>query len=140
MKKCCWLLLLVLVCAVFIGCGSAESTQLPASVKAEMDAAWLKKEGKNLPWDGESGYYGTYDGAVVYIEEGQLTAITEKVVADQKFVWPSSFTINVYKDGVFYDLEGAYAQGILTQKNIERIAKLHDEYLSEKTNWGDQRP
>lgn len=121
---------LMLLCAVFSGCDGLGKASVSAEVKAEMDKIWLSQKGEKLPWDGESGYYGTYDGAVVYIDVGLLGAITEKVVADQKFVWSSSFTIQVYKDGAFYDLETAYEKGLLTKENIGTIAKRHEEYRS----------
>lgn len=148
MKKYVYFLLLAVLFTSFIGCankGSAElsaeaKTGLSAEVKAEMEAAWLKQNGRELPWNGEDGYYGVYNGAVVYLESGPLTAVTEKEVAGETFVWPRSFVIYVYKDGEFYDLETAYENGLLTKKNIKSIAKRHDEYLSERTNRGDYRP
>lgn len=140
MKKYIYFLLLTVLFTMLIGCENKESAGLSAEVKAEMEAAWLKQNGRELPWNGEDGYYGTYNGAVVYIDGGQLTVITKIEVAGEEFSWPSSFTIYAYKDGWFYDLETAYEKGILTEKNIKSIAERHDEYLSVKTNWGDYRP
>ena len=124
----------------FIGCGNKGSaelsteakTGLSAEVQAEMEAAWLEREGRELPWNGETGYYGTYNGAVVYISFGHATMVVEKEVAGETFVWPRSFVIYAYKDGEFYDLETAYEKGVLTKKNIKSIAKRHDEYLAER--------
>ena len=140
MKKYIYFLLLTVLFTMLIGCENKESAGLSAEVKAEMEAAWLKQNGRELPWNGEDGYLGTYNGAVVYIDGGQLTVITKIEVAGEEFSWPSSFTIYAYKDGWFYDLETAYEKGILTEKNIKSIAERHDEYLSVKTNWGDYRP
>lgn len=132
MKKYVYFLLLAVLFTMLMGCGNKESTALSAEMKAEMDAAWLKQNGRKLPWNGEDGYYGTYNGAVVYLESGQLSAVTEKEVAGETFVWPRSFVIYAYKDGEFYDLETAYEKGVLTKKNIKSIAKRHDEYLAER--------
>lgn len=140
MKTCHLLLVLGLICLFLVGCGNAGSSELSAEVKAEMDVAWQRQKGEKLQWDGVSGYYGTYGGVVVYIVSGDDGAIGKRVVAGEVFSWPSSFVIYAYKDGDFYDLEMAYEKGVLTKKNIESIAERHDEYLSERTNWGDYRP
>ena len=141
MKKKYYIVILLLFCGVLIAIGiKANSFKVPKAVKAEMEAAWLEQNGRELPWNGEDGYYGTYNGAVVYINGGQLTMITKIEVAGEEFSWPNSFVIYAYKDGEFYDLETAYEKGILTKWNIKSIAKRHDEYLSERTNRGDYRP
>lgn len=134
------LLLLGLICLFLAGCANAGSSELSAEVKEEMDVAWRRQKGEKLQWDGVSGYYGTYGGVVVCIFWGDDGAIGKRVVAGETFSWPSSFEIYAYKDGEFYNLETAYEKGFLTKKNIESIAQRHDEYLSERTNWGDYRP
>lgn len=144
MKKYVYFLLLAVLFTSFIGCANKESaelsteakTGLSAEVQAEMEAAWLKQNGRELPWNGENGYYGTYDSAVVYLDVGLLPAVTEKVIAGESFVWPRTFEIRVYKDGEFYKLETAYEKGILTKKDIKSIAKRHDECLAERRATG----
>ncbi len=140
MKKRHYILLLLLLCVVFTACGKGRTDLPSAALKAEMQAAWLQQTGRELPWDGATGCYGIYDGAVVYLSEGQADMIDEKMVAGYKFAWPSTFTIRVYKAGEFLTLEEAYEAGILTEKQVGEIAKYHDEYLSVRTNWGDWRP
>lgn len=103
---------------------------LSAETKEAMEATWKRQKGYKLSWDG-SGYYGTYDGTVVFFISGDLMAEMNKEVAGETFYWPYAGEIYAYKEDWFYKLEAAYEKGFLTKKNIKRIAELHDEHFSE---------
>ena len=130
MKKYIYFLLLAVLFTTFMGCGNKDSAVLSAEVKEAMEVTWRRQKGGKLLWDG-SGYYGTYDGTVVFFISGDLTAEMNKEVAGETFWWPYVGEIYAYKDDWFYKLEAAYEKGFLTKKNIKRIAELHNEYLSE---------
>lgn len=131
------LFLLFLICSIFMGCGNKNGTAVSAALKAEINEAWQKENGHKLSWDGESGYYGTYQGAVVFLYDGEMAAqaITEITVAGENFIWPNAFVIWVYQDAKFYDLSTAYEMGMLTQENVKSIAERHEDYLYTVTNW-----
>jgi hypothetical protein len=102
----------------------------------EMQAAWLDEYKVKIPWDGKTGYYGTYQGdVVVWFEQGVLAVASERKVAGEMFWWPSSFVIQVYHDGEFLLLEKAYEEGWLTQKDIRTIAKRHTKQVNSHFPW-----
>ena len=146
MKKCVYLLLVIMVFTACVGCGNKASAELTDKLRSEIVEKWREKTGLEAQWDGKSGYYGTYNGIVVFNNNGidygvgvmYLDAITKITVGGMDFSWPNAFTIYAYKDGQFYNLETAYENGLLTKKNIERIAEHHEEYLYTVTNW--ERP
>jgi hypothetical protein len=51
------------------------------------------------------------------------------VIAGITFVYPDTNTIRAWKDGIFYNLQDAYALGLLTQEDIQSI---HDRYSDSK--------
>ncbi len=129
--------LLVLICCLLTGCGKTNKSVLSVGLKSEVEEMWLKRTGRELSLDSESGYYGMYQGMVVFHSTPEQSAaeITEIVIAGQSFVWPSGFSIMAYWNGEFIYLEEAYTKGMLTQESIQDIAERHEEYLYMKTNW-----
>lgn len=128
------IILLMLVCCT--SCGGKDTEPLSDKLWTEMQASWLDEYKVKIPWDGETGYYGTYqEDVVVYIDVGPLAMITEITVAGVKFSWPSSFVIRVYSEGEFSNLETAYEKGLVTQEDVSSIADKHEDYLYACTNW-----
>ena len=74
-------------------------------------------------------YYGTYnDAVVIYYAGGGIgytCAETTDYVAGCKFHYADGNTIKVWKDGDLYVMKSAYEEGVLTKKQVERIAELH---------------
>lgn len=132
MRKWYYVLILLLLCVAFIVCGT-RSTRFPsAKLKAEIEEAWQKKTGYKLNLDdGCHGYYGTYDGAVVFFGYGATMAVWKINVAGVEFQWNHGANLKVYKEGEFYSLEEAYELGLLTEKNIKSISKYHERFKAE---------
>lgn len=106
-----------------------ETEPLSEAKKREMKDAWRENKEDNLVWD---AYYGTYDGCIVVLDPGNLTAIRSIEVAGYNFIFGNSFTIWVYRNGEFYKLEEAYEAGILIETQIAAIFERHADYLKEK--------
>jgi len=148
MKKYYFYLSLLLMSILLAGCGKTREPELMALSEekiAEIVNAWEKKTGVETQWDGEEGYYGTYQGSVVFhsagIEKGiHMSSHWVITVGGVNYEWTHSFNIYVYSDKKIYDLETAYKNGLITEANLERIADYHYDYLSDRTNGKYTRP
>jgi len=74
------------------------------------------------------GYYGTFNGAVVVMMDGFCydQVCLDAVVADSVIHYGDSNTIQVWKNGVFYELNEAYERGLLTKNDVKMIAVWHN--------------
>lgn len=93
----------------------------------KLQRAWFAKHG-TVPSFSEKGilrYYGRFDGYDIVFEYGMLTAISSETIAGYKFENPNSFMLYAIKDGEFYILKNVYADGLIYEKSIEQIWKIH---------------
>lgn len=78
----------------------------------------------------EEIYYGTFDDAVVWFQQGNADAEENFKVAGYPFYFPNSFNINIYENGIFYSMEEAYLRGILSVADISIISQRHIQMLN----------
>ena len=74
-------------------------------------------------------YYGTYNGYIVLFSEesgwdNRLTIGQDAV----ELTHGTPFMVYAYKSGVFYTISEAYADGFLSDDDIEQIAVRHDQF------------
>ena len=94
---------------------------LAADIEAQMRQDWQEQFGYPFRFD---EYLGTFNGAVVIFISGDTGDSVEKVIAGVTFSHSSSCVISVWKEGVFFALEKAYQERILTQENIVKIGNV----------------
>ncbi len=73
-------------------------------------------------------FYGIYDGAAVFFIPGDDCRVKTVTISGVEFSYNYGWTILVWKDGKFYNLENyelILENSILTQKDIEEIGKVH---------------
>lgn len=71
-------------------------------------------------------YYGRYGDATVGLLQLHADAVvTQEIVGDYVFAYPTSNTILVLVDETFMRLDAAYASGYLTEADIKQIYALH---------------
>ena len=140
MKKIVSILLLALVTALALsGCGvkAHEPVPLTEEEKAQLLSDFAgTREGGNLalgipvlnygvdkidgPYQGII-VFGKYGDAAVFFLAGQLTVETKIGAAGRTFYFGSSFILKASKGGSFMELEDAYKEKLLTQKDIDDI-------------------
>ncbi len=151
-------LCLLLVASVFAGCAEAvlqdqnpaaqtppTTTQRPTDVAADMlteekiqeiEQAWLASMGELPQWyidlQGRPAagirYYGTYNGFDILFKGTAVGADTTKTIGGVSFTYSNSFVLYAYADGVFYELEEAYADGLISQESLKAAADIHLGY------------
>lgn len=106
---------------------------LSAKMKDEVETAYERtyEEEINLLAAEESGffgtrYYGTYNGAVVFVPRVEAESMSRIEIEGEVFEWYDGRT--VYKDGRFLKMEEACAQGILTLNDIKKILRTDKLY------------
>ena len=124
-------LCLALICCLLCSCSSASVQNTGPSepsdwekMKLEINTAVEQQFGVS-PSGLVGEYYGRYDGWVVFIIPTNLAEVTYQEIGGYEFAWHSSFFMGAYKDGVVYEAEVAYQQGILPQWVI---AAAHDRH------------
>lgn len=80
-------------------------------------------------------YLGTYDGCAVLYVDTSMTAIGEIMVADVTLINHNSFSIKVYRDHTFYDLETAFVDGLISYENLKKVGIAHIEKHNGITDW-----
>lgn len=135
MKKFFISLVFALICSVFV-C-ACNVTKVPEntepSVITEIRTAYYNKYKEHFVSeyytytadDITIDYYGEFNGAhVVYISApcfSYTTAIEERTIDGVTIVYPTSQTLEVYKDGGFYFLETAFENGFIDHGNLVDI-------------------
>ena len=106
---------------------------LSAKMREEVEKAyeWRYEEEINLLEAEESDifgtrYYGTYNGAVVFVPQVEADSMSRIEIDGEVFEWYDGRT--VYKDGKFVTMEEACGQGILTLKDIKIILRVDKHY------------
>lgn len=110
--------------------------QLTAEKMEEIEAAWLASKGHRPGWYTEADsqpvdglrYYGSYNGYDILFEGTELTCVTTKEIGGVSFTCAQSFVLYAYSDGVFYELEEAFAHGLISEENLQEAAKIHLSY------------
>ena len=74
--------------------------------------------------------YGTYNGCVPVILGGSgigsvMTEEWEEVVSGYEFWYSEGYRIKIWYAGNFYNLQEAYDKGLLMEKDLGLIAKIH---------------
>lgn len=89
----------------------------------------LKNNIKELDNITVSNYFGTYNDAVVLMisEGGYFPSITIETVDGIEFRYPNSIKISVYKNKLFYDLNKAFEDNLVTHNELVEINKLFNE-------------
>ena len=107
-----------------------------------MDRAYL-----NYIYDGASNeddedtvsgmqYYGTFEGYMIFMDAGNLSAISEVSIGGRIFRWGSaSLRLIAYKNGTPYDLRELYNDGDISDTAIDAILQRHKEYHATKHGW-----
>ena len=72
-------------------------------------------------------YYGTFGNCVIWAEVGDTEAVTEYDLDGIKLFFSNGAVIRVYRNGKIYDLQDAFANGIL---DIDNARKLYHRYLT----------
>lgn len=103
---------------------SEEKTQ-------EINSAFFNKYGDEFH---SYRYYGEYNGCYVFFRSGIADATETKLIAGCYFYHTKLFNLYAYKDGVFYNLDAAYEKGLITQKQVEKVMYVHDEYAELERN------
>jgi len=126
--------LTALLCAmIFISCpGNGKGNgllKLDPVIEAQIKQDWEEQFGRPF-WFAD--YLGTYNGAVVIFifRESDDTGLMMQVIAGVTFTHNLISEIRVWKKGIFFTLQEAYQEGILTQENIVRIGNTFNKNLS----------
>lgn len=144
MRRLSFLLTVFLLLTFLVGCGGSTSipylSELSAQRKTEVEVAWQKQYGKELLWNesddyvsGHARYYGTYKGMVFwFIADSDVAATGSITVAGQKMIWGYDFNIYVYVDETVCTISQAYSRELLSDKDVNQIAAIHDHYVIQK--------
>ena len=127
-------MVIILLLAAFASCGDNKRPTLSERKKEAINEAWMKKADETLSWsDIDAGvysgarYYGTFNGFDIILIEyvSVVDSGGHMVVAKYVFRHNTSFNLYAYKDGVFYTLNEAYENTLLTRKQIKKIYDIH---------------
>ena len=110
----------------------AVSQSFTAELESRIKADFLQEFGYELYFGDEllNKFYGLYNGSAVFFIAGVDAAIKNATISGVSFRCNYSWTILVWKDGIFYDLEDIeviFDVGILTQSDLEQIGVAHAE-------------
>ena len=122
---------------------SATQTQqqnvqyLSAEKKLAIEAAWKAHTGDAFDqWysevDGKSEdgvrYYGTYGEVDVLFEPTFGEAITVQRIGGVMIQHSNTFELYAFADGKLYDLQDAFAEGLIDEEAMQTVARLHVQY------------
>lgn len=105
--------------------------EIPAEKEREIVQAWLAAyphsdlDADDLSLDVRGVFGDTY---VFYLcgPFGVSTVITDILVGNILFEYPSSYTLDVYHGGTFYTLEMAFENGLLTRSDLLALQKNYN--------------
>lgn len=113
---------LIMSLGLLTGCKDGQETRI-----REDYLAFMNSQGENemtLKDIKILDNYGTYNEAVVVrINRGAYEVVTTIQVGSVEFKFNNTNTPLVWKDGQFFELSVAYYKGLLTQNNLEALAK-----------------
>lgn len=122
MKKLIMLMIVVFFAVSLVGCKKQQETKIKEDYLNFMHSqSQIEMDPKDII---VLDNYGTYnDAVVVRIKRGAYEVITTVRVGGIDFTFNNTNTPLVWKAGDFFELSDAYSMGILTQKNLEALAK-----------------
>ncbi len=86
-------------------------------------------------------YYGTYNGYDAVAVKGQLSGLSMRL-GDEYFYESSSCVIYLHRDGKFIFLEDAYRNGLISDRNLRKVAQAHYDrvarYISARDVYREQ--
>jgi len=106
------------------GCGK-EDLKLDEELKSRIEQDYLQQFGHEFYY---SDFYGTYGESSVFFILGADLVMKDITISGVKFYGTSNWTILVWNNGNFYDLEEIdkiFELGILTQSNLKQIGRIH---------------
>lgn len=112
-----------------------KEEEMDEALENRIKQDYLQEFGRGFWFD---RFYGLYSGAAVFFIPGDDTAIKTAIISGVEFSYSHGWTILVWKDGSFYDLEdieNIFDAGILTQNDIERIGAIHVVANNENRYW-----
>ena len=126
----CALIVLIGGCSVLVGCN--EPTYIPDELKIEImmlerSASHSDREIDLNEWNKLHIAYGMFHGYAVYFTEGAMDIKTTKIIAGYTFYHSCYFAIWCYKDAYKIELEDAYEQGIMSEKDVRIIWERYTE-------------
>ena len=99
--------------------------ELSEELESRIKADYLKEFGHEFCFD---KFYGLYNGAAVFFIQGVTDAVKVVTISGLVFSYHTGWTILVWKDGVFYNLENIetiFDAGVLTQADLIKMAAIH---------------
>ena len=144
--------LLIILCAVLVCVVTAVTILLfsnkyeaPFWVRQEIEENWEAVTGTPFErWldptpgsDGGMRYYGMYNGYYILFDGMglRLDHYTAIYIGNEIIADGSGFGIYAYKDGVFTNLKDAYDMGLLSDRQIAKIAETHRKADKEIHPW-----
>lgn len=115
---------LIMCLGIFSGCGD-NIEPLSTEQEAQIKQDYLQEFGTEFYHD---RYYGLYNGAAVFFVSGDAAVVKTVMISGLKFSYGYSWTILVWKDSIFYnleDIETIFEAGVLTQADLRKIAAIH---------------
>ena len=132
MKKAILLsLCLALVCCLLCSCSDEivqnnGPSELSDWEKLKLEITTTVEQQFGVSPSGLAGdFYNCYDGWIVFIIPTDLAEVTYQEIGGYEFAWHSSFFLGAYKDGVVYEAEAAYREGILPLRVIAYAHEYH---------------
>jgi hypothetical protein len=104
--------------------------ELSKELESRIKADYLQKFGHELYFGEQllNKFYGLYNGAAIFFIAGDDAVLKTVTISDLEFSYSYGWTIMLWKDGVFYDLENIeiiFDAGVLTQSDLIKIAAIH---------------
>lgn len=116
--------LIIMSLGLFTGCGD-DVKSLSGKKEAQIKEDYLSEYGHELNY---TEFYGEYNESAVFYMIGSDTVMKEVTISGVKFIGNSGWTILVWNDGSFYNLEDIdkiFELNILTQSNLKQIGRIH---------------
>lgn len=103
---------------------------IPRELREEMMTYWPEEEyGAGFFGNTEIRYYGTHGDCVAFRHIGTFHAHVDRtmVIAGSTFYLGEPFSIVVYRNGEFVDIQEAYDRGWLNRWQIRSMAEYHKQ-------------
>jgi len=123
------LMLVTIMGGIMVGCSDNE---LAESVEKEVKQSYvqhLAKQGQTVTVDKVviSKYYGTYNGAVAVMFEAMATqTVWDDYIDKVIFRYRDGRTIQIWKNGTFYELQEAYDKKLISRGNLVTISHIQN--------------
>lgn len=118
---------LIMCMGLFVGCGN-DVKPLSKEKEAQIKQDYLSEFGYEFYY---TEFYGEYNGSAVFYTIGVDDVMKTVTLSGVKFSGNSGWTILVWNEGIFYNLEDIdriFELNILTQRNLNQIGRIHAKY------------